>query len=160
DTALVGLGRRDVVLPGEQERGVLVQPLAQLLDILLLFPDLGPQLSHLGLQRHDEGAGFGRQAVPYISRQWRPGAHSADIAGGPPGGLRWRVSATQRIGCGGAEPARLVGRARPRADRPAGVRDRRGGGGRARGPRLPALVFAQADARKAVGACTSVIPDP
>jgi hypothetical protein len=36
----------------------------QLLDLLLKDPDLGLQLSRRGLQRHDQGAGFGRQAVP------------------------------------------------------------------------------------------------
>src|SRR6516225_7026453 len=43
--------------PGEVG-GVLVQPLAQWLDVPLLLVDLRPQLGHLGLQRQNESAVF------------------------------------------------------------------------------------------------------
>jgi hypothetical protein len=57
-----------------------VQPLVQRLDLLLLLAHLGPQLGHLGPLRQDQGASFGRQAIPQLGGEWRVGAHSADIA--------------------------------------------------------------------------------
>src|SRR5262249_1413654 len=44
--------------------GVLVQPLLQPSDQVLLLADRGPQLSHLGPQRQNQGSGFGRQTAP------------------------------------------------------------------------------------------------
>jgi hypothetical protein len=58
--------------PGRVGR-VLIQPALQLVD-------LPPQLGYLGPKCCDQGSGFGGQAVPQVSRKWRPSAHSADIA--------------------------------------------------------------------------------
>jgi hypothetical protein len=60
--------------------GVLVQAIVQGLNLFPQCADLDLEFVDPGLERENQGPGFGGQVVPDLNREWRPGTHSAGIA--------------------------------------------------------------------------------